>query len=210
MNIDAVKILLEGSHSDGVDCTSADVKYGSGSEIEVETGLFLYGLLRRYNPRVGVETGTHRGYSSAWLALAMKDAVAFFPGRRPGVLFTVDVGEYEGEPEDLWQKLGLSNIHHHIGDSLRFQPPIAPIDFLWLDADHGTEFIVNEWEHFKPWFNPHKMMVGFHDTRLDVREGAAVKEIFQQHMPGHYRHGCHLPMRNMRGLDLIFLTNEEL
>lgn len=220
MNLEAIQVLLSGMEPDGVDCLTADHTYGHGNAIEVETGIFLYGLVRRLKPRNILETGTHWGYSSAWLALALADNCISLPADRgPGFVVTIDVNEYEKKPETLWGKLGLNNIFHVIGSSedpetyTRMGPPGA-FDFFYMDADHAAEAIVREFDGARHLLNPRRTLLAFHDTRLDVRMDAGISVILQK-LNALRKQGQgwdniqHFSMRNLRGFDMILLTNGE-
>lgn len=204
MNLEALKILLEGSTTDGVDCHSAAIEYGNGSAVEVETGIFLYGFVRRLHPAVIVETGTHWGFSSAFIGLALVDAAKDYP-RQLGHLFTVDSNGYDGKPERLWESIGVNHvITHHIGNSFEYIPPRNDADFLWLDADHAAEAIITEFEKFFAHCNPNGVWLAFHDTRLDVRMDPGIEAIkIHPLVKTRYSQVNHVKMRNFRGFDLL-------
>ena len=217
INLDAFRILLEGATKDGVDCYSAAEAYGNGSAIEIETGIFLYGLVRRYKPRLVLETGTHWGFSAAWIALALQDNGKDYPDFA-GHLITIDADGYNGRPKDLWKKLQLSNITHVIGNSedprtLEQLTLHSCIDAIWFDADHSAGAIWREYKTYHPYLNKDQALIGFHDTRLDKRMDEGVKaivnnlydEICDEKSSHKWKFIEHVPWRNLRGLDLIFL-----
>jgi len=92
--------------------------------------------------------------------------------------------------------------------------------------------VVAEWNAFAPFLNPKRCLVAFHDTRLDPREAVGVKRIHDRLTLGDerlflpelrdamtfdtgvylpdYKYVSLMPLRNMRGLDILFLSNEEL
>lgn len=208
MNIDRWKILLEGAEPDGCSCTTVGREYGNGNAIELETGLLLYALVRRIDPTVVVETGTHWGFSSACIASALQDMEEMYPRDRK--LHTIDANDYGGKAGSLWAGIGVyQRVWPYIGDATA-PVPLAesrPIDFLWLDADHSAEAVIAEWQQFAPRLNRKEAYVGFHDTRLDPREAEGIRRIIaeQMHPIPEYAEIHHLALRNMRGFDLFQL-----
>jgi predicted O-methyltransferase YrrM len=188
---------------DGVNCHTAGRQYGHGQAVEVETGMFLYGLVRRFHPRCVVETGTHLGFGTSWVACALKDNVADYSHHKVGHIYTIDVLNHDNRADELWDKLGVRKFVSRFvcrGDAW----PIdlhAPIDLLWLDADHSAESIVTEFEHFKD-FLADECLIVFHDTTSDVRMDAGVREI-ERRLVASGAQTSRIALRNMRGLDLI-------
>lgn len=167
--------------------------------VEVETGELLYALVRRLDPKVIVETGTHRGYSTAWLALGLKDA-----GRKPGDawLYTVDDTMYDGEAiPKLWAKLGIeSYITRVIMDSRSFVPPVVPIDLVFFDSNHDTGFLIAEWLHYRPTLRPGALAV-FHDMIAWPGVAPAVTRIAETERatPIVFDNFCGLALLQIRG-----------
>ena len=210
MNFDKLKILLEGSTTDGINCHSASIAYGNGSAMEVETGIFLYGLVRRFQPKVCLETGTHKGFSTSFIALGLEDVAVDYP-RLQGRVYTVDSGLYDG-PEELWARLGVRHLIERVhGDSKTIEPVPHNISLVLLDSDHGDDHLVAEFAHFFPHFHPQRTIVLFHDSRLDKRMAPGINTIIDSMgLLEVYKHVRRLALRNMRGLDILFLSNEEL
>lgn len=200
MNLDRLTFLLSGMTRDGCDCYTAAPEFGGGNALEVETGMFLYALTLRLKPRCVVQTGTHYGYSSAWITAALADNYAAYPEKGPGHLYTWDKDDADGRANALLVRLGLRNLATlYIGDTADLSSgtsDLPPIDFLYLDADHTTEAVLAEWQRFSPRLAPNAL-VGFHDTRLDIREAEAVRVI--EEYTGHVA----LKLRNLRGFDLL-------
>jgi predicted O-methyltransferase YrrM len=189
---------------DGVSCLSPSQSLGPAS-IEVETGNLLHGLVRRNKPLCVVQTGTHWGFSSAWIACALEENHRDYPHFGKPRLYTWDGNDYEGRADALLHQLGVREyVELIIGDSRTNEEPhrgidsatLPPIDFMFLDADHGTDAVMEEWERFSPQLAP-GALVGFHDTTLDPREAEAVRIIEEQTGWPVIR------MRNLRGFDLI-------
>ena len=214
MNLRKWQILLERSTPD-VQCSGAHManeQYGGRNAIEIETGLFLYGLVRRFLPHTIVETGTHMGFASACMALALEDIL---PQQRKACVITLDMGLYP-QSRNLWFDLDLQNwILPIIGDSSTWKYDWAePIDMLFLDADHGTEFVIKECLNYFPHLNREKAIILFHDTTLDVRVAPAIKRCLaishDEISIRGYRTVSHVPFRTLRGLDMLLLSNEKL
>lgn len=214
MNLKKWQILLERSAPD-TQCPNghmANDQYGGRNAVEIETGIFLYGLVRRFLPHTIVETGTHMGFASACMALALEDAI---PSRGKACVLTVDMGPYS-QSKNLWTRLDLQDwILPVIGDSSTWKYEWAePIDLLFLDADHGTEFVFKEYLNYFPHFSREKVIILFHDTTLDSRVAPAIQQCLSLFSDDPsirgYRTVSHVPLRNLRGLDMLFLSNEIL
>src|SRR5689334_7313331 len=139
MNRNRLSILLEKSQPDGTCFTTHRTEIGGGAAIVAETGILLYSLVRRLQPRLVVETGTHWGASSGWIASALADTIELYPEKPElhGRLVTVDVDVYERRAEALWDRLGVHDyIQRIVADSRTLDIPddIRGIDLLWLDA----------------------------------------------------------------------------
>lgn len=193
---------------DNVSCLSANPRFGSGA-IEVETGNFLYSLVRRIKPLCVVQTGTHWGYSSGWIASALADNYADYPDCGKPCLYTWDGNDYEGKADALLSAMGVREfVELIVGDSRTNEEPhrgkdassLPAINFLFLDADHGTDAVLEEWERFSPYLAP-SALIGFHDTTLDPRESEAVRLIEER--TGYPV----LKLRNLRGFDLMQKPN---
>lgn len=219
MDLKAWKILLDGMEADGTSCTTASREYGHGNAVEVETGIFLYGLVRRYQPANILETGCHWGYSSAWMAMGLKDNRFFYPNKKANALITLDMTAYDGKPEALWEKVGVSEFIFHLiknsedPESYNGIHPPECIELFWQDADHSAEAIVREFDAAAHLLSRERCIIGYHDTSLDRRMNAGVIEIIQKliYMRENrvgWQFISHVPMRNMRGLDLIYLSQE--
>lgn len=213
--------LVQGCTIEGVDCHTAPEEFGNGNAVEVESGILLYAMTRRYRPTYCMETGTHRGYGSSWIGSALRDNAASYPNLPVGHLFTVDSDVRPNQLEmrhDLWESVGVRSFITSIVDDSRKPAPYLPrilrekgIDFLYLDADHSAENLMLEWEGFFPYLNRQKILIAFHDSRLDPREAIGITNIMElREVKRKYRHIKHFPLRNMRGIDFLLLTNEEL
>ena len=214
MNLQKWEMLLAESAPDS-QCAfghMANETYGGRNAVEIETGIFLYGLVRRFLPRVILETGTHMGFASACLALALEDKAKDFPLLKTSRVLTIDCGEYE-QSAALREKLGLQEwIVPILADSSTYQYDYPrPIDMLFLDSDHGEEFVLKEFMNFFPHLSRERAVVLFHDTVIDPREREAIARIFSEEkiLREKYRGISYFPFRNLRGLDLILFSNEQ-
>jgi predicted O-methyltransferase YrrM len=166
------------------------MKFGGGNAVELEVGELLYGLVRALKPAVVAETGTHRGYSTLLIASALQ-------ANKVGHLYTVDVTDY-GVPAVLLY-YGLSDLVTFTkGDSAGMLSALnRKIDFLWLDADHGTEFVLRELAAAKPWLE-RGSYIAFHDTLTDPREAKAIAATRRDNPSWEY-----LSFGTARGFDLM-------
>lgn len=132
--------------------------------------LFLYGLVRAIVPRVVVETGTHRGKTTAYLGQAVRE-------NGIGHVYSVDPYDW-GQPGNF-RKTGLDDVvtYQRIrGDELE----VDNIDLLFIDGYHGKEDALQEIVHLFPKLTKEAVVV-FHDC-WDPRENepemvnAAIRE----------------------------------
>jgi predicted O-methyltransferase YrrM len=213
-----MRTLIEGATFDGVDCLTAGEQFGHGNACEIETAMFYYGFARREKPRMTIHSGTHKGYDVAWIAAGLQDNGDEI-GRPSsgGHILTIDVDDHN--PRALWQALGLRNINHVIGDSRLPETyvskviPNEPIDWAHMDADHSAESLLAEFHCVLPLLNKGRCWFSSHDTRLDTRLSPGIQQILKElrnmRDDGHgWRLISHVPMRNLRGLDMILLSNE--
>ena len=116
---------------------------------------FIWGLVRAIKPKVCVETGTHKGLTSIYIARALEDNNA-------GHLYTVDPCDWQ--QEDTFNSLS-PNLKKFItfqsirGDEIELE---QKIDFLFIDGFHGQKDVVEEMDHLFPMLNE-RALVLFHD-----------------------------------------------
>lgn len=162
----------------------ADPQYGGGNAIEPVTGFLLYGLVRRYQPQLIWETGTHYGYATTWMALAV-EANGF------GRIVTVD--NHAWEPL-VWAEFGLGFCVERVLSDSRQCVPQHPVDLLFLDAYHDMDYVREEWAVLTPHVRPGGLIL-VHDTA----GSAAVGEVIDELVEGW----PHVRLGNFRGFDLI-------
>ena len=214
--IKAIQILRTGETLDGVDCLSASDALGNGNSCEVETGEFLRTFAKRMKPKMVIHTGCHVGYDVAWIAVGLMEN-GIYPSLK-GHIVTIDSHDYDGEPENLWGQLGLDNITHIIGDSREaasYHGRIRkPAQWAHLDADHSEESVLAEFHCLLPYMDSDHCIISSHDTRLDVRTGPAMVNIYKElkalrDKGNGWQYLYPLPIRNLRGIDFIFLSNHD-
>lgn len=202
LSFDRLYELCRGQEFDGVDATNAADLYGRDNAIEVETGVFLYGLVRRMRPQLVVETGTMKGFSGAWIACALADNYYLSTSRKPGHLFTIDTYGYDGLPESLWSGIRVTDFVTHLIEFSQHAeiPGTEPINMLFLDADYGDRFEA-EFENFYPRLSP-TCLVAIHDTKMDpLARRAAQKAVGILQRDGLMV--SRMGLDTMRGLELI-------
>ncbi len=139
------------------------------ASVELEVGRLWYALVRLLRPRVVLETGTHRGYSTCNLAAALRDL------GQDGHVWTIDPIEHN----HLW--LGtdlvpritfLKKTSDLAFESLKGKT----FDLLVLDSDHHYSTIIEELRLFEPCLKVggHILM---HDSLYFDGVGAAVKQL---------------------------------
>ena len=102
--------------------------------VEVEVAEFLYSWVRLLKPNFILETGTHLGISSLYMALGLKE-------NNKGILETYEViPELLAKAQLLWQDLGMTSlIHNRLQPSLS-APGSTAIDLLFLDSEPQFRF----------------------------------------------------------------------
>lgn len=116
--------------------------------------LFLYGLIRAIKPKVVVETGTHKGKTSLYMANALLD-------NGEGVLHTADPFEQWGQRGNFAKFPEFKDIitfHAIPGKDLK----IPNIDLLFIDGFHEKKEVIDEVTALFPFLSPFAMVV-FHD-----------------------------------------------
>jgi predicted O-methyltransferase YrrM len=172
-------------------------RFGGGMAIELEVGELIYALVRALKPEHVVETGTHKGFSTLMVAQALKD-------NQRGHLHTIDIVDYGVMAE--CGRFGLENqVTFIVGESSAVIPSligrIPRIDFLWLDADHGTDSVLREVEAATPLLGTGSY-IALHDTISDPREAAAVREIVRIHPRWQ-----HLSFVTARGFEVMHVRD---
>lgn len=129
-------------------------QYRDGAAIVPEEGELLYALVRATKPKVVVETGTHKGLSTHYIAEALKD-------NGEGHIWTtdpVDWGQEDncGRFSPLKEWITYQRIR---GIDLQID---APVDFFFCDGFHEKEEVLAEIDYFFPKLSKNALAV-FHD-----------------------------------------------
>lgn len=114
--------------------------------IECEVGELLYSLVKCWKPKLIVETGTHLGISSAYMAQALHD-------NNSGKLVTFEViFSLLSQARALWKNLGLQGqVDGTLQPSLEAEV-VGLIDLLFLDSEPQYRF--DEFIKFWPQVTP--------------------------------------------------------
>lgn len=212
--VERMIILRNGETMDGVDCLTAPEDLGGGQSCEVENGEFYRGFCKRMKFSRVLHTGTHKGYDVSWMAMGLEEN-GIYP-HKLGKIITVDVNDYGAS--ELWDKLELKNITQVIGDSKlpeTYKPHIdASVQWVHCDADHSAESLIAEFECVLPHMDTMACVFSCHDSRLDRRLSSGIREIIHRlkvmrDLDHGWKHISHFPIRNLRGIDFIQLSNEE-
>jgi predicted O-methyltransferase YrrM len=127
---DTLRALLADLYADGTAHDAAEPdRLRRRRNLEPDTAALLTLVLRIAGAREVVEIGTSNGYSTIWLADAVRDT--------GGRLTTVDVEEWSGVAGNL-DRAGLSGVvSRRIGDggAVLADLPDASVDLLFLDAE---------------------------------------------------------------------------
>lgn len=115
--------------------------------VEVETGEFLYAMVRILKPENVLETGTHWGVGAAYLGQALKD-------NGHGFLDTIEfLPENHQRAKERFNQLGLGNVIAHLSDARGFKPVDGTkYRLILLDTEPQTRF--EELLHFFDYLEP--------------------------------------------------------
>jgi len=121
--------------------------FNSGG-VEVEVDEFLYSLVRMIKPAFILETGTHLGISSLYMALGCHD-------NNKGSIWTYEViPELQSQAKALWESIGVQRfINSLLVPSLEAEVPSnLQIDLLFLDSEPQFRFdeFLKFWDQVSP------------------------------------------------------------
>jgi len=102
--------------------------------VEVETGEFLYAILRLLKPDNVLETGTHWGVGASYMGMALKD-------NKKGKLDTLEfLPEIREQAIERMKTLGLEDVVTcHLGDAAKFKPT-HNYNFMLMDTEPQTRY----------------------------------------------------------------------
>lgn len=119
---------------------------GGTGGVECEVGEFLFGLVKMMKPLEILETGTFQGWSSSYIASALKS-------NDMGHLDTIEFTEaHLNKAKQKWAKLGIDKfITPHFTSSLEFKSK-KQYDILMLDTEPQIRFMEVDryWNNLKP------------------------------------------------------------
>lgn len=149
---------------------SPSQEFGLTMSCPPEVGWLLYGIVRATKPLFCVETGTHKGLSAMFIGSALRD-------NGYGKLATIDI-ENRGQ-EKIIRDRGISDewISCHIMESTSFIP-FEKIDFLFLDAEHGYDAVIEELEYFRIYLSG-GAIICIDDSRIVPEEQHAAKDFIK-------------------------------
>lgn len=113
--------------------------YNTGG-VEVETGEFLYSLVRLTKAKRILETGTHKGISAAYMAGALKDNMR--DGAKRGIISTIEFLQPNfQEASQLFKNLELGeHVEQLLMDAAKYVPGQEIFDIIFLDTEPQTRF----------------------------------------------------------------------
>jgi len=119
--------------------------FNSGG-VEIEVGEFLYSLTKMIKPDFILETGTHLGISTAYMAQGLEE-------NNKGLVSTCEViPSLRQQAMQLWSELGLSHrVQSLLKPSLEVQAGVQ-FDMLFLDSE--PQFRFDELLRFLPYLKP--------------------------------------------------------
>ncbi|MGD0329205.1 MAG: class I SAM-dependent methyltransferase [Nitrososphaeria archaeon] len=128
---------------------------GTGGPISFESGLLLYVLIRRLDPKIVVETGVANGISSAFILKALN-------ANANGGLYSIDLHYREGVIVPLGKSLGWVIPEElrprwtlMLGESTRILPKmldgLQSIDIFIHDSRHTYKNMINEYNIVWPY-----------------------------------------------------------
>ncbi len=133
--------------------------YNTGG-VEVEVGEFLHGLVRMIKPEAILETGTHKGISTAYMASALKE-------NGNGKITTV---EYEflhwKEANKMFTELGFGDwINSLCQDVNTLEIANNQFDLIFLDTEPHLRFseFLRFWHGLRP-----GGLIGIHDLNSNM------------------------------------------
>ena len=119
--------------------------FNSGG-VETETGEFLYGFVRMTKPSRILETGTHKGISSMYMAKALEE-------NKKGHLLTLELfQENINEAAALWAEMDVQGRITCLKQSSLEYKLEGQVDLLFLDSEpqHRFDEFVNFYPRLKP------------------------------------------------------------
>jgi predicted O-methyltransferase YrrM len=118
----------------------------AGTEVEVSE--FLYSFVRLIKPEKILETGTHLGVSTAYMAQACAD------NDKGGVVTFEIIPQHWSNAQQTLREVGVSQlVNFRLQASLEYTPPVGTVyDLLFLDSEPHLRFneFVKYWDYLRP------------------------------------------------------------
>lgn len=135
-----------------------------------EEGEFLYAIVRAIKPKVCLEIGTHKGFSTRHIMEALKD-------NEEGHLWTTDPFEYDAFSLVPFEDRKYVTFLKLKGEDVKLE---EKIDFVFVDGFHTKADVVPEIKNILPQLAENAVVI-FHDaqnepTNLDNGVNGAIKE----------------------------------
>lgn len=151
--------------------TSISYDFRDYGSVELEVGRLWYAFVRLTKPKMVLETGTYKGYSTCCIATALRDI------GENGHVYTIDPYNIE----HLWNNTSLEPFITWIPKYSQHSLSLVEnkeFDLLILDSDHSYKTVMWELIHFEKLLNVggHILM---HDSLYFDGVGAAVKQLYQ-------------------------------
>lgn len=122
-------------HEEINDWTGKHFQMFDDGGVELETGEFLYGLMRVLKPENVLETGTYTGISAMYMAQGLKD-------NGSGSILSLEIDEtHKRRATELWKRVGVENYSLCLLKSSKdFIPAEDNYDFMFLDSEPELRF----------------------------------------------------------------------
>ena len=146
---------------------TASAEWGESMAIPVEEGWFLYGLTRAIRPRFTLEVGTHKGFSTVFLASAVRD-------NRLGTMVTLDIADHGQRGRLANRGLIQPLVECILIPESEYTPPY-PIELFFHDGAHGKLAIQDSLSHFEPFFAQGAVLL-IDDTRFEPTQQIAIDQ----------------------------------
>lgn len=152
-----------------IDKIEQDVQQDDSATFEEK--LIIYSLIRAIKPKVCVETGTHKGKTSLYMAQALYDnKQGHLWTAEPNELFAGEAVRYFSRYPELKEFITFQKIK---GEDMK----VKDIDFAFIDSFHEKEVVAGEIKALFPQLSKHAIVI-FHDCGItkEERVNQAIKE----------------------------------
>jgi len=143
---DTLEVHDEGHWSEPYRGIAGQFSSFNDAGVECETGEFLYSMVRMLKPDRVLETGTHWGIGSSYLAFGLKE-------NQKGKLTTIEfLPEIHQKAVERFKRLDLTNWIESLFMDVREYEPSEMFDLILLDTEPQTRFaeLIKFFDHLKP------------------------------------------------------------